>query len=269
MNFEMRTYLTALLACFLFVISCTPQAAKPAEGKLRVIAEVYPPYNFVDKNKNVVGTSVEIVQAILDRLGVKASIEVMDLADALALAKKGPSIAVFSINKTPQRQGLFKWVGPIGDYRQVFYAKKASQIAVNKLQDAKLATKIGVYKGDAGNQFLASHGFTNLDESPTDVEALKKLMDNRVQLWLGNHSGLAITAHEAGISPDQLVELPVVVIQADLYIALSPDFPDSTVAAWQKTLDSLKQEKDADGKTVYDKIMEKYNDIDYINRLLD
>ncbi|MCX5993941.1 MAG: hypothetical protein NT177_06960 [Chloroflexi bacterium] len=101
-----------------------------------------------------------------------------------------------------------------------------------------------------------------------DLEALEKLVDNRVQLWLGNKGRLAVTARQAGIRPDELVEFPVVVTQADLYVAIGKDVPDSAVAAWQKTLDSLKQEKDADGKTVYGKILAKYDNFDYIQSLL-
>jgi polar amino acid transport system substrate-binding protein len=265
----MRICLAILLACSLFITSCAPSAAVPADGKLRVIAEVYPPYNFLDKNGNVTGQSVEIVQAVLQKSGITAPIEVMPLSDALELALQGPNTMVFSINRTLQREGLYKWVGPIGDYRQVFYAMKGSSIRVDRLEDAKVVTKIGVYKGDAGNQFLAANGFTNLDENPTDLEALQKLADNRVQLWLGNKGGLAVTAKQAGIRPDQLVEFPVMVTQADLYVAVSKDVLDITVAAWQKNLDLLKQEKDADGKTVYGKILAKYDDFDYVQDLLE
>jgi len=265
----MKICLTILFACLLFITSCSPSAAQPAEGKLRVIAEVYPPYNFIDKDGNVTGQSVEIVQAVLQKSGITASVEVMPLSDALDLALKKSNIAVFSINRTPTREGLYKWVGPIGDYRQVFYALKGSSILVDKLEDAKAVAKIGVYKGDAGNQFLASHGFTNLDENPDDLEALKKLVDNRVQLWLGNKGGLAVTARQAGVRPDELVEFPVVVTQADLYVAISKDVPDSTVAALQKTLDSLKLETDSDGKTAYGMILAKYDDFDYLQSLLE
>lgn len=264
----MKVYLSILFACLLFIISCAPSAVKPVEGKLRVITEVYPPFNFVDKNKNVTGQSVEIVQAMLKKLGTTASIEVMPLSDGLVLTKKGPNTVVFSINKTSQREESYKWVGPIGEYKQLFFARKGSSITVNKLEDAKTVTKIGVYKGDAGNNFLASKGFTNLDESQTDVEALKKLMNGSVQLWLGNESGLAVTAKEAGVNPNELVAIPFVITRADLYIALSPDFPDGTMATWQKTLDSLKQEKDTDGKMIYGKIVARYGDVNYVQSLL-
>jgi len=175
---------------------------------------------------------------------------------------------IYSLNRTPQREELFKWVGPIGSYEQAFYAMRGSTVVINQLEDAKKVSKIGVYQGDAGAQFLESQGFANLDYSLTDADALKKLMDGTVQLWLGNKDGLAITAGQAGVNPEDLIEMPNVVIRADLYIAFSKDVPDSTIKAWQGALDTLKQEKDVDYKTVYEKIMAEYSDPEYIDSLL-
>jgi polar amino acid transport system substrate-binding protein len=270
----MRVWLTILVALAVLLIgcnfACTPS---PATGQLRIITENYPPFNFVDKNNNVTGQSTDIVRAIMEKTDTQANIEVMPLSEGLALAEKGPNVAIYSLNRTPQREDLFKWVGPIGSYEQVFYAKKGTAAAAralfySQLEDVKKVEKIGVYQGDAGAQFLASQGFTNLDYSLTDVEALKKLMDGTVQLWLGNENGLAITAEQAGVNPDELVMVPTVVIQADLYIAFSKDVPDSTVVAWQSALDSLKQERDVDNKTAYEKIMAKWDDPEYIDSLM-
>ena len=265
----MKVWLTVLLIAAMFLVACNvPGTVPPADSGLRIITEDYPPYNFVDKDNNVTGQSTELVEAILEKAGTQVDIEVMPLSEGLALAQKGPNVVIYSLNRTPQREGLFKWVGPIGHYEQAFYAIKGSTIEVNKLEDAKNVRKIGVYKGDAGAQFLASQGFTNLDESLTDTEALQKLIDGTVQLWLGNKEGLAITAEQAGVNPDDLVMLPVVAIRADLYIAFSKDIPDSTVQAWQSALDTLKQERDIDDKTVYEKIQAKYSDPGYIESLL-
>ncbi len=270
----MRVWLTILVAVAVLLIGCNFACnPPPATSQLRIITENYPPYNFVDKNNNVTGQSTGIVRAIMEKTDTEANIEVMPLSDGLTLAEKGPNVVIYSLNRTPQRENLFKWVGPIGSYEQVFYAKNGSAAAAralfySQLEDVKKVDKIGVYQGDAGAQFLASQGFTNLDYSLTDVEALKKLMDGTVQLWLGNKDGLAITAAEAGVNPDELFMVPTVVIQADLYIAFSKDVPDSTVAAWQSALDSLKQERDIDNKTAYEKIMAKWDDPDYIDSLI-
>jgi polar amino acid transport system substrate-binding protein len=271
----MKVWLTILLVVTMFLVACNvPGAVPPASSGLRIITEAYPPYNFVDKNNDVTGQSTEIVQAILAKTGMQAAIEVMPLSEGMALAQKGPKVVIYSINRTPQREGLFKWVGPIGSYEQAFYGKagsantNTSYIWLDELEDAKKIEKIGVYKGDAGAQFLASQGFSNLDESLTDTEALKKLMDGTVQLWLGNKEGLAITAEQAGVSTDDLIMLPSVVIRADLYIAFSKDIPSSAVKVWQDALDALKQERDIDDKTAYEKIQAKYSDPDYVKSLL-
>ena len=265
----MKVWLTILLTVAMLLLACNvPGTAPSVDNGLRIVTEIYPPYNFVDKNDNVTGQSTELVEAILERIGTQAEIEVMPLSEGLALAQEGPGVVIYSLNRTPQREDLFRWVGPIGHYEQAFYAREGSTIEVNKLEDVKNVEKIGVYKGDAGAQFLASQGFTNLDESLTDAEALKKLMDGTVQLWLGNKEGLTITAEQAGVNSDDLVMLPTVVIRADLYIAFSKDIPDSTVEAWQSALDALKQERDIDNKTVYEKIQAKYSDPEYIESLL-
>jgi len=270
----MRVWLAILLTAAVLLLGCNVASTVPTtSGGLRIITEEFPPYNFVDKNGDVTGQSTEIVQAILEKTDTQANIEIMPLSQGLAIAEKGPGVVIYSLNRTPQRENLFKWVGPIGFYEQAFYAKKGSATSAlilfySQLEDAKKVDKIGVYQGDAGAQFLASQGFTNLDYSLTDAQALKKLMDGEVQLWLGNKDGLAITAEQAGVNPDDLVLLPSVVIQADLYIAFSKDVPDSMVMAWQSALDALKQEKDIDNKTVYEKIMAEYSDPDYVDSLL-
>jgi polar amino acid transport system substrate-binding protein len=266
---KMRVWLAITLIMAMTVVACNVPGKIPAtEVNLRIITEDYPPYNFVDKQGNVTGQSTEIVQTILTMTEDQMPIEVMPLSEGLDLAQKGPGIVIYSLNRTPQREALFKWVGPIGQYEQAFYAKKGTTITLDKFEDAREIAKIGVYKGDAGAQFLASQGFNNLDESLTDAEALKKLMDDKVQLWLGNKEGLDITADEAGVNPDDLVMLPVVVIQADLYIAFSKDVPDNTIKAWRDALDVLKTERDIDYKTAYEKIQAKYSDPEYIKTLL-
>jgi len=248
---------------------CTsPQMTTSGSTSLRIITENYPPFNFVDKDNYITGQSTEIVRELLEMTGTQAEIEIMPLSEGLELAQAGPDTAIYSINRTTQREELYKWVGPIGAYEQAFYAKKGAQINIETLEDAKKVDKIGVYKSDAGNEFLKSQGFTNLDESLTDVEALQKLADGKVTLWLGNTRGLAATAQEAGVNPDDLELIPGVVINADLYIAFSKDVSDNVISEWQKQLDSLKKEQDIDGKTFMDRVEAEYDDPEYVQSLL-
>lgn len=262
----MKFWITVLLVFTLLVTGCADTPAPAAdEAPLRLLTEVYPPYNFIAKDGQVTGQSVEIVQALMEMVGTEGEIEVLSLTEALDQAQKGPGVVLFSLNRTPERDDLFKWVGPIGFYEQVFYALKDSGITLNDLDGAKEVKKIAVYQGDAGAQYLKAQGFKNLEESLTDSEALQKLVNGDVQLWLGNREGFYIVAAEAGVYPELLVEIPAVVIHANLFIAFSKDVPDDTVASWQAALDQLKEERDADEKTLIEKIEAKYSDPDYID----
>jgi polar amino acid transport system substrate-binding protein len=265
---SMRTWLILAVILAVALAGCSgPSSTSNVEDNLRIITEEYPPYNFTDKDGNITGQCTEIVRAILERTGMQAPIEIMPLDEGISLAENGSGIAIYSLNRTPEREPLFQWVGPISNYEQAFYTKKGSAITIDNLEDAKENVVISVYKGDAGAQFLASQGFENLNESTTDIDALNRLMDGTAQLWLGNKKGLEITCEEAGVNPDDLELLPVVVIQADLYIAFSEDVPESTVNAWQDALDTIKTERDIDYKTEYEKILVKYSDPEYLHSL--
>jgi polar amino acid transport system substrate-binding protein len=268
---HIQSVMTWLIIAVIFAAALTacnvPGETPTMECDLRIITEEYPPYNFRDKDGNINGQCTEIVQTILNSTGKQIPIEMMPLDEGISLAQNGPGIVIYSLNRTLQREPLFQWVGPISNYEQAFYVKKGSSITINKLEDAMEKGVISVYKGDAGAQFLASQGFDNLTESLTDIEALNKLMDGTAQLWLGNKRGLEITCEKAGVNPDDLVLLPVVVIQADLYIAFSKDVPESTVNTWHDALDTLKTERDIDYKTEYEKILAKYSDPDYFKSL--
>jgi polar amino acid transport system substrate-binding protein len=269
MKVRFTIFLTLAVILVMAMVACnvTPPATT-STGQLRIITEVSPPYNFVDKDNRVTGQSTEIVQAIQAEVGNDSKIEVMPWSEGLALAEKGPGIALYSTNRTPQRENMFKWVGPIGRYQQAFFARKGSGLEIRSFEDAMKVKSIGVYKDDAGAQFLASQGFKNLNESMTDADALKKLMSGEVDLWLGTIDGLELMANEAGVNVDELKLMPVVVIEADLYIAFSKDVPDSTITAWQNALHKIKTVRDIDDKTLYEKILAKYNDADYIKFLL-
>jgi polar amino acid transport system substrate-binding protein len=265
---SMRIWLILAVILAVALAGCSgPGSTSNVEDNLRIITEEYPPYNFTDKDGNITGQCTEIVRAIMDRTGMQAPIEIMPLDEGISLAENGSAIAIYSLNRTPEREPLFQWVGPISNYEQAFYAKKGSAITIDNLEDAKENVVISVYKGDAGAQFLASQGFENLKESMTDIDALNRLMDGTAQLWLGNKKGLEITCEKAGVNPDDLELLPVVVIQADLFIAFSEDVPESTINAWQDTLDALKTERDIDYKTEYEKILMKYSDPEYLQSL--
>ncbi|MDD5111240.1 MAG: transporter substrate-binding domain-containing protein [Candidatus Altiarchaeota archaeon] len=218
---------------------------------VRVLTEEYPPYNYADEDGAITGMSTDIVKEILTRLKANATIEMMPWSQGYGLALNTTNIALYSTARTPQREGLFKWVGPIARYSYSIYAKKDSGIVISSLDDAKRAASICVNKDYSAQQLLSSEGFANLDLSTNDAGCIRKLADGTASLWVGSPEGLLQVAKGAGVDADGLVEVYALNTE-DLYVAFSNGTADDIVRGWQKTLDGIKK----DG--TYGKLMKKY-----------
>ncbi len=197
----MKGLAVILLAVLILVPGCNLNV--PA-GKLLIVTEENPPYNFTDERGNITGQSTEIVLALVKSTGSDAVIQVKPWSDGYELVQKQPGTALYSTARMPFREDLFKWVGPIGFSDEWFYAKRGSDIKITSLDDAKKVKSIAVYKNDSNQLFLIEKGFTNLDVSENDLQCIQKLVDGKVDLWLGPSEGLDFLAYKEGINPAEI-----------------------------------------------------------------
>ena len=232
----MKGLAVILLAALVLVSGCGPSLPG---GKLVIVTEENPPYNFTDERGNITGQSTEIVLALVRDTGSDAVIQIKPWSEGYELVQKQPGTALFSTSRIPFREELFKWVGPIGFADEWFYARRGSDIRITSLDDARKIKSIAVYKNDSNHLYLLEHGFANLDVSDNDVQCIKKLVEGKVDLWLGPSEGLHFLAYKAGINPAE-IEPVSYVRRAEWYIAFNRQTPDATVAAWQAALDRLK-----------------------------
>lgn len=227
------------------------------DGKLRIITEDNPPYNFADERGNITGQSTEIVRSLMSKTGTDTAIELLSWSKGYEIVQNQPNTMIYSTGRMPFREQMFKWVGPIGFADEWFYARRGSNIKISSLDDAKKVKSIAVYKDDSNQLFLLEKGFTNLDVSENDVQCIKKLMDGKVDLWLGPSQGFSFLAYEAGVNPAE-IEPVSYVRRAEWYIAFNRQTPDATIEAWQKALDDMKKSESADVCSVYDSIITSY-----------
>ena len=232
----MKISIALLLVAILAVLACSIPATTT---KLRVIAEDFAPYNYVDESGDLVGQSTGVVRAIMSKLGQNISIEVMPWEQAYDLLQKEPGVALYSTARTPDRENMFLWVGPLMNYEKYLYAKKGSGIKLNSLADIKNVKAIAGVKNEGGSQGLIDQGGKFI-YAATGYEALKKLMDGSADLWLGPRADLSVTAKKAGINPDE-IEPIFLVHKLDFYIAFNKNTPVAIVQQWQQALDSLRK----------------------------
>lgn len=222
---------------------------------LTILTENAGESNFVAKDGSLGGHNVEIVREIMRRLGQNHPIEPVPWARGFHMALHDPHTMLFTTARIPEREGLFKWVGPLHISRFTFYARKDDQHPIKSLEDAKEVTAIGCIAGDVREKLLLNKGFKNTVPyfgMHANTQNLKKLMAGRLDLWISSPKDALTTLANTGVNPSEIKEV-LTLSQHYEYMAFSKETSDETVATWQKTLDEIK----ADG--TYKKIMSKYS----------
>ena len=231
-------FLAAVFAGLFLTVSLRAEPSAP----FRVYTEDSPPGETLDASGNAAGPMVELIKTIMADGGITGSIEVLPWKRAYSYGLSGPRAAVFETTRTPEREPLFRWVGPVKRIRWQFFAKADSAIKLRSLEDAKHADGVIVYAGDSKGDFLKEQGFTNLMEPRTPEQSARMLMAGRAPLWMFSDIGLAGALKAAGFSPKDVKPVLDSKVQ-DLYIALSKDVGDHDVQAWTRGL----RQVEADG----------------------
>lgn len=219
-----------------FLLLATLFAATPAFA-LTIATEDSPPSTIV-KGDALSGISVEIVREIQKRTGDSTHIDVLPWARAYSMASTTPNFILFATTRTPEREPMFQWIGPIFSIKWGFFAMRSKARPLGSLEEARTGVIIGTYKDDAREQFLKSQGFTNLDSSSSQKLNIRKLKAGRIDLLVSTNIGIATIPESAGLKPGDMVNI-LTFRDVELYIAISKGSDEMVVAAWQKAFDEM------------------------------
>ena len=156
---------------------------------LTLTTEDYPPFNIIDaQTKSVTGISVDKVTEMMKRAHEPFTITPYPWSRAYQMALDLNDTCVFSTTRTPEREPLFKWVGPLVKNDWVIFARADDKRQPKTLEDLRPYT-LGGYQNDAVGVFLKLQGF-KVDMAAGDAENPKKLLHNRFDFWAtGEHLG--------------------------------------------------------------------------------
>ena len=209
-----------------------------APGILQLVTEEYPPVTYT-RDGRPSGFVTDMVREIAARQGIPDNIRLTSWKNAYDMALLYPKVLLFSAERTPERESLFHWVGPVGRNSAILYAKKGSGIRINSLEDAKKLAAIATTTNWFTEQHLKREGFRNLLSSPDPRANVRQLMNGEAQLSVFTDITIPEIVSQAGYSMNDL-EPVFTVGQTYFYIAVSKDTPVPVVQAWQSSLDKLK-----------------------------
>lgn len=228
----------ALLLCCAFAVSpfCLAETVVP-KPKLQLLTEDYPPLTFSDRGV-ASGLATEIVREMLTRSGYEATIEVVPWARGYAAAIKTPNVGLFATSRIPERESIFKWIGPLSAARGYLYAKQTLRDPPVSIEDARRFSGIAVPREWYLHQILRQKNFTNLSPVATPAASLRMLAADRVPLAALDEVTYHETAMKEGIAPESIK--PVVLLtEVRQYLVFSRDTDDKVVRDLQRAFDSL------------------------------
>lgn len=168
----------------------------------KVYTEQNPPYNYIDEGK-VSGISTTLVETLFSQCGHQVSentIQLLPWARAYHEVLNEKNTMLYSMARSPEREALFQWVGPIGKMTLAIIAKKSTQLNVS-------------------SQF-------------------KKLKENRIDAIAFSVEGAFSLLKEMGCNALDY-EVVYVLKESDLYFAFHKDTNQKTITAMNETLKTL------------------------------
>ncbi|MDD2559780.1 MAG: transporter substrate-binding domain-containing protein [Bacteroidales bacterium] len=215
-------------------------------GTIQIYTEASPPFSYMtgqDTTRKVEGSSVDIVNEIQARTGHVNKINMSLWIDAYAIVQYLPNSALFNTTRTPERENMFQWVGPISTSKSYFYTLASSGLTVATMDQAKALQSIATPEGWFTYDYLVKNDFQNIvATSRTSMEAFQQLINGEVQALLMTDLDVKWLAD---ISEVPMSNLTQQMQASDLkdYIAFSLNTPASTVQQWQNHLDAMKTDE--------------------------
>jgi polar amino acid transport system substrate-binding protein len=228
----MRSKRSAIL---LLLALCAIPAAH-GEPPLYIAAEPAPTAHMHEGR--VVGLGPDQMHEIMGRAGITYTIELLPWKRAYAAATERANACVLYTTRTPERETLFKWVGPLDEAQWVLMARAGSPIKLSTLEDARPYT-IGTYNGDARDQFLRERGF-KVEPAPADMLNPTKLIHHRIDLWAASvRRGSNVLAQHGWAG--QIVPL-LTFRRIPVFLACNRGVPDAMVARMNSALDAMRRD---------------------------
>lgn len=154
-----------------------------AQSKLNIVTEELPPLNYTE-NGVIVGSATEIVNKVLKNAEIEFEIGSFPWARAYQMALNNPNTLIYSINRTPERESMFKWIGLVAERKAdtfLFSLQNNSRVILNKNNLYK-SLSIVVVKNDINHDFLIQEDYNNVFTTMSFESCIKMLFAHRVDL---------------------------------------------------------------------------------------
>jgi len=231
--------------------------ANSIDSDLKIFTETYPPYNF-KKDGKVTGFSTEILEAMFQQMHsakTAKDIKLVPWARGYKVVAKKKNTMLYSTFRIPERENLFKWVGPIKRVSRDIISLKEKQVSIHTIDDIKKYSLGGVLGWSAIDTLVAQgvekKSIQLFSGKYAAKKGFEKLILNDLDLFIYN---LDAIDYDPTLKKFASKEFKIVyrISAKDLYFAFNKDTDPKIIQAYQNALDTIKK------NGTYNKILKKY-----------
>lgn len=234
----MRTIFVLLLSLLLAPSAVAQDNGAPPDFR-RFVTSALPPLE-INRDGQPDGAVLEVLRELCARMNQPYAVEFLPFPRALAAPRQTPATGFAGASRIPERESLYKWIGPLIHDDIVLAARKSLRPAPASLDDAR-PLRIGVLRGGQAETRLRHLGFDNI-ERLTDYETGARMLKlGRIDAWAASRLSIPYL-YRAQDSDPATLDIGATIARNDVYLAVSRDIPDTTIAAWQEALNRMHAE---------------------------
>lgn len=242
--FQRTSRIVIGLALTIGAFADVPARAEPLSlSAFTYVTEEYPPYNYLQQGI-VKGRTIELLQRLFHHTQASfesAHIQSYPWVRAYNLTLQTPNTVLFSTTKTPSREALFHWAGPIDIDPVALLARREAAIDIQTLEEAILQNlSVVVIREDIGDTSLAEAGYPErlIHRALDNQSALFMLMNERVDLWAYSGRVADWIAERAGYASSPL-ESVYTLSDYPLYFAINKESDPALIARFKQAIEEL------------------------------
>lgn len=249
-----------LLTLALFLCSTYLSQGASAQG-FTVFASNNPPFNYTAEDGTVQGIAVDVLKLIMERTYYpidQADISIINWARALDKTMYEPNHILLSPARTPKRDIMFSWVGPLHSFKLGLIARKNHHVSINDPADLR-RYKVGVIRDSAPIHILENQFHVPQDtmtELAGDEQLFRMLDRGRVDLIPRGQMSASYWIKRLQL-PMSRFEFVFMLKELDLYLAFSPMTDPLLIQELNRELKKLKHIR-PDGSSEYQEIVSRH-----------
>jgi len=231
-----KSLVTLLIITELFIL---PSFLVKAE-RIKVVTEYLPPFQVKMDDGSLGGYATEVISELFKLTGDTPDIHVFPWARAYQAAKNAPSVLIYSIAHTTERDSRFHWVGSLKYERFYFWGLKSkysqADSALIPLKNLLIASE-NDYNTE---QYLKDNGFNRIYKVVKSEQSLLMLEKERIDIILSNELVLRSLSENINFDFTKLKRLEEAHgLQNHLSVAFSLSTPPLTVQRFKTAYTQL------------------------------